>query len=176
MINAIGSNVWVGIQELGGKAQNWMLTSSTGGATFTQTALTGTGHMAGFIFNVPTTDGINVFAMWIQKSGTGSVAVVSSSTNGGNTWSAATQLGQSDPNNDVAIGSIASDGMHGLAAWDNSSTIWFSRAEFPNGGYSGPPHLIIRKPSTTHSTSTGCRSLGQENPQSNDVDYQSSKI
>jgi hypothetical protein len=125
MINAIGSKVWVGIQELGGKAQNWMLTSSTGGATFNQMALTGTGHMAGFIFNVPTTDGTNVFAMWIQKAGSGSVAMVASSINGGNTWSVA-QLGQSDPNNDVAIGSISSDGMHGLAAWDNSSTIWFS--------------------------------------------------
>jgi len=125
MINANGSNVWVGIEELGSKAQNWMLTSSDGGTTFTSTSLTGTGHMDGFIFNIATTDNTHVFAMWIQKSGTTSSALVATSTDGGNTWTVS-KLGQSDPNNDVAIGSIASNGTHGFAAWDNSSIIWFS--------------------------------------------------
>jgi hypothetical protein len=125
MINAIGSDVWVGIQEFGGKAQNWMLTSTDGGATFASDSLTGTGHTDGFIFNIATTDGTNLFAMWIQKSGSGSSALAATSTDGGKTWST-TDLGPSDPNNDVAIGSISSSGSYGFAAWQYNAAIYFS--------------------------------------------------
>jgi hypothetical protein len=125
MVQAIGSKVWVGIQELGGKAQNWILTSTNGGSTLTSKSLTGTGHEDGFIFNIATTDGTNVFAMWLQNSGSSWNAMVAYSGNGGSTWSVA-NIGQSDANNDVARGSISSNGASGFAAWQHNSATWFS--------------------------------------------------
>ncbi|MDA4111373.1 MAG: glycoside hydrolase [Thaumarchaeota archaeon] len=127
MINAMGNSVWVGIQAFGAKTQNWMLTSMDGGVTFTSKSLTGLGHTDGFIFNIATTDGINVFAMWVQASSSTSIVLAAYSPDGGSTWSVV-NVGQSDPNNDVAIGSISSNGAHGLAAWQNSSAIWFSNS------------------------------------------------
>jgi hypothetical protein len=123
MIDAIGNNVWVGIQEFGSEAQNWMLTSTNGGSTFTAQSLS-PGHVGGFIFSIPTSDGSDVFTMWIQGSGTNNQAMVGYSSNGGS-WST-TSLGRSDPNSDVAIGDIASDGVHGFATWQYNSTIYFA--------------------------------------------------
>ncbi len=125
MIQASGTKVWVGIQELGGKAQNWILTSTNGGASFTAKSITGTGHKNGYIFNIATTDGTNVFAMWLQESGSIWNAMVAYSSNGGGSWAVA-NLGQSDANNDVAIGSVSSSGAHGFAAWQHGAAIWFS--------------------------------------------------
>ncbi len=125
MINAIGNNVWVGIQEFGGKTQNWMLTSTNAGSTWSSTSVTGLGHTDGFIVNIATTDGTNVVAMGIQKSGSTSAALLAYTANGGSSWTTS-KIGQSDPNNDVAIGSISSDGSHGLAAWQYNSTIYFA--------------------------------------------------
>jgi hypothetical protein len=125
MINSMGTTVWVGIQEFGSKQQNWMLTSTNSGSTWASQSVSGLGHANGFIFNIATTDGKNIFAMWIQKSSPYSSAMVAYSGNGGNSWTTV-KIGQSDPNNDVAIGSIASDGSHGLAAWQDNSTIYFA--------------------------------------------------
>jgi hypothetical protein len=123
MIDAIGSNVWVGIQEFGSHAQDWMLSSTNGGSTWNKQSLT-TG-VAGFIFSIPTTDSNNIFAMCIQGSTSTSQAIVGYSSNGGSSW-ATSSVGHSDPNADVAIGDIASDGAHGLATWQYNSTIYFA--------------------------------------------------
>jgi hypothetical protein len=125
MMVAMGSSVWVGIEELGAKTQNWMLTSTDGGSTWKSTSVSGLGHQNGFIFNVATTDGTNVFAMWLEVSGSNWVVMVAYSSNGGSTWSTA-NIGQSDANTDLAIGFISSNGPLGLAAWQHNSAIWFS--------------------------------------------------
>ena len=125
MIQASGSKVWVGIQELGGQAQNWILTSTNDGSSFTAKSLTGTGHKNGYVFNIATTDGTNVFAMWLQQAGSAWNVMVGRSSNGDGSWTVSS-IGQSDANNDVAIGSIAANGGHGFAAWQHSSAIWFS--------------------------------------------------
>jgi hypothetical protein len=124
MINAIGNNVWVGIQEFGSETQNWVLTSTDGGASFSATSVSGTGHNNGFIFNIPTTDGANVYAMWIEN-GSKNNATVASSSDGGKTWET-NSVGQSDPNKDVAIGDIAASGAHGFAVWQYNSQIYFT--------------------------------------------------
>ena len=84
MINAVGNTVWVGIQAFGAKTENWMLTSTDGGATWSSKSLTGLGHTDGFLFGIATSDGSNVFAMWLQK-GTGSKweVLVAYSSDGG---------------------------------------------------------------------------------------------
>ncbi len=125
MIYAIGQTVWVGIQELGGKAQIWMLTSTNGGLSWSQQSVSGTGEFDGYVFSVPTTDAINVFAMWIHQSGDSSYAMATYSSDGGSSWST-TNLGISDPQNDVAIGDITSQGSFGMAAWEYQGTIYFS--------------------------------------------------
>ena len=127
MIDAVGNSVWVGIEAFGSHPQNWMLTSINGGKNFSSTSLTGLGFVDGFVFSLPTTDGTNVFAMWLQEqSSTTWNVMVAYSSNGGTTWSAAAIIGQADPNNDVAIGSMASNGAHGFAAWQQNSAIWFA--------------------------------------------------
>ena len=126
MINAIGKTVWVGIQAFVSKTENWMLRSTDGGVSWSSTSLTGLGHTNGFVFNIATTDGTNVFAMWLQKQ-TGSTwrVEVAYTSDGGSSWST-TNVGQSDPNNDVAVGSLSSNGSHGFAAWQQNSAIWFA--------------------------------------------------
>ncbi|MDA4129675.1 MAG: glycoside hydrolase [Thaumarchaeota archaeon] len=125
MMQAIGSSVWVGIEELGAKTQNWMLTSTDGGSTWKSTSVSGLGHQNGFIFSVATTDGTNVFAMWLELSGSNWVVMVACSPDGGSTWSTV-NIGQSDANTDLAIGSMSSNGPHGFAAWQHNSAISFS--------------------------------------------------
>ena len=116
----------MGIQAFGAKTENWMLTSTDGGATWRSKSLTGLGHIDGFLFGIATSDGGNVFAMWLQKS-TGSKweVLAAYSSYGGSSWSVGT-VGPSDPNNDVAIGSISSNGAHGYATWQRSNSIWFA--------------------------------------------------
>ena len=114
-----------GHSGVGGQAQNWILTSTNSGSSFTAKSLTGTGHKDGYVFNIATTDGTNVFAMWLQLSGSVWNAMVAYSSNGGSSWSV-TNIGPSDANTDVAIGSISSNGANGFAAWQHSSAIWFS--------------------------------------------------
>ena len=126
MINAMGNTVWVGIEAFGASPQNWMLTSTDGGANWISKSVSGIGHTNGFIFSVASTDGQNVYAMWLeQQTSTTWTVFVAYSADGGQTWST-NSIGSSDPNNDVAIGSIASDGTHGLAAWQESATIFFA--------------------------------------------------
>ncbi|MFI5420343.1 MAG: hypothetical protein ACHQ1H_05200 [Nitrososphaerales archaeon] len=126
MINAVGKTVWVGIQAFGAKTENWILTSLDGGATWSSKSPTGLGHTNGFIFSIATSDGTNIFAMWLQKQ-TGSTwsVEVAYSPDAGNTWSVG-NIGQSDPNSDVAIGSLSSNGASGYAAWQQSSGIFFA--------------------------------------------------
>jgi len=126
MIYAMGNNVWVGIEAFGANTQNWMLTSTDGGATWSAQSVSGLGHVNGFIFSVATTDGVNVYAMWLeQKTPTTWGVYVAYSSNGGSSWTTS-NIGSSDPNNDVAIGSISSDGTNGFASWQYGSTIYLA--------------------------------------------------
>lgn len=126
MINAIGSNVWIGIEAFGAQTQNWMLTSTNGGASFAATSVSGLGHINGFIFSDPTTDGSNVYAMWLEAvNNTASDVMVTYSPNGGVSWST-TSIGHADPNGDVAIGSMSANGVHAFAAWQENSAIMFA--------------------------------------------------
>ena len=87
MIYAMGNNVWVGIEAFGANTQNWMLTSTDGGATWSAQSVSGLGHVNGFIFSVATTDGVNVYAMWLeQKTPITWGVYVAYSSNGGSSW------------------------------------------------------------------------------------------
>jgi hypothetical protein len=125
-IAAMGSSVWVGIQEHpgGSKAQIWILTSTNNGASFSTPVLTSTSGLDdSYPFQVTTTDGVNVFMMWSEHTSTTTWStMVASSSNGGSSWSttnvsnnpSGTQAGN---NNDLATASIASQGAHAFAAW-----------------------------------------------------------
>lgn len=126
MVGAFGSSVWVGIQELGGARQIYMLSSHDGGASFSQLSLLGLAKSTSFVFpQISSTDGTNVFALFLTETGTSWSAYLASSTNAGSTWSTIIQ-GPASPQSDLAVGSLSSDGSTPLAAWQSSSGIEFA--------------------------------------------------
>jgi len=128
MVAAFGSEAYVAIQEYPGvsKANIWIYVSSNSGRSWSApVSLSGSGSILSYPFNIATSDGINVFVMWGQQVSSGNWASrVSYSADGGTTWTTAPGInvsnnpsGAAATNNDIATGSIASDGTHGLAVW-----------------------------------------------------------
>jgi hypothetical protein len=134
MVWAYGSSAWIGLREYPGGAKGtvWVLTSTDGGSSWSQHSVSGTGAKGSaetFPYTVRSSNGRNVFVAWSHQVSTGYwTFTVSYSGDGGNTWTPAPGItvstnknGEAGFENDVATGSISSNGIHCYAVWQFTS-------------------------------------------------------
>ena len=124
-ITASGNYLYLTFHELNSPISNYAMFSSNNGKTWSSPVEINAGKTSGFITQIAIS-GSNVFAIYPQViSGTNWDMFVASNTLG-NTGSWTTQdisnnPGTSGPNNDIASSSIAADGSHALAVWQDNT-------------------------------------------------------